>query len=119
MFMMLLEATYGLTYVDRKVRQYYHHHRNLNVCVCVSVMRIQPRVNENINEEWLSDRSRYSYDGLYRQRLDTPLLRKGSNEALEEATWPEALEYVASRIKELKPNQVCVNHQQQAIRYSY
>ena len=44
-----------------------------------TVMRILPRVNEDINEEWLSDKSRYSFDGLKRQRIRTPLLRQGDN----------------------------------------
>lgn len=42
-----------------------------------TIMRIFPRVNEQINEEWLSDKSRQSFDGLKRQRLHTPLLRRG------------------------------------------
>lgn len=40
-------------------------------------MRILPRINEKINEEWLSDKSRNSFDGLKRQRISVPLLRKG------------------------------------------
>jgi len=44
-----------------------------------NVMRVNPRVNESINEEWLSDKSRQAFDGLKRQRLRVPLLRKGAN----------------------------------------
>ena len=42
-----------------------------------TIMRVWPRVHEQINEEWLSDKSRQAFDGLKRQRLLTPLLRKG------------------------------------------
>ena len=54
------------------------------------VMRILPRVNEDINEEWMSDKSRYVVDGLGRQRLDKPYVRE--NGALRAASWDEALE---------------------------
>ena len=53
------------------------------------VMRILPRNNDGVNEEWLADRSRYIWDGLKRQRLDKPYIRE--NGKLRVATWPEAL----------------------------
>ena len=59
------------------------------------VMRILPRVNEGINEEWLSDISRYAVDGLQRQRLDQPYVRE--NGKLRAASWDEALGLVAVR----------------------
>ena len=40
------------------------------------IMRIVPRLNEDINEEWISDKTRFAYDGLKRQRLTQPLVRK-------------------------------------------
>jgi NADH dehydrogenase (ubiquinone) Fe-S protein 1 len=43
------------------------------------IMRVNPRVHESINEEWLSDKSRQAFDGLKRQRVLTPLLRKGED----------------------------------------
>jgi len=61
------------------------------------VMRILPRVHEGINEEWLSDVSRYAVDGLQRQRLDRPYVRE--NGKLRAATWDEALAVVADRLK--------------------
>ncbi|TDL84238.1 NADH-quinone oxidoreductase subunit G [Palleronia sediminis] len=61
------------------------------------VMRILPRNNDGVNEEWLSDRSRYVWDGLRRQRLDRPYLRE--NGKLRPATWPEALAAAAEAIK--------------------
>ena len=53
------------------------------------VMRIMPRVNEEVNEEWLSDKSRFIWDGLSRQRLDKPYVRDGGK--LRPASWDEAL----------------------------
>ncbi|MBL4907419.1 MAG: NADH-quinone oxidoreductase subunit G, partial [Sneathiella sp.] len=60
------------------------------------VMRILPRLNEDINEEWLSDRSRFSYDGLKTQRLDTPYVRKDGK--LQAVGWNEALELAAEKL---------------------
>ncbi|WP_420469507.1 NADH-quinone oxidoreductase subunit NuoG [Brevundimonas sp. FT23042] len=60
------------------------------------VMRVLPRVNEGINEEWLSDVSRYAVDGLQRQRLDRPYVRE--NGKLRAASWEEALGVVAAKL---------------------
>jgi NADH-quinone oxidoreductase subunit G len=62
-----------------------------------AVMRILPRVNEEINEEWISDKTRFVWDGLGRQRLDRPYVRKRGK--LEPASWGEALEAAAKRLK--------------------
>jgi NADH-quinone oxidoreductase subunit G len=61
------------------------------------VMRILPRVNEAVNEEWISDKSRFVWDGLKAQRLDRPYLRK--NGRLVPATWSEAFAAVAGKVK--------------------
>jgi NADH-quinone oxidoreductase subunit G len=61
------------------------------------VMRILPRVNEAINEEWLSDKSRYVWDGLKSQRLDQPYVR--SNGKLRPASWNEAFAAIAGAVK--------------------
>ncbi|KAG8805250.1 NADH dehydrogenase (ubiquinone) 78K chain precursor, 5-prime end, partial [Serendipita sp. 399] len=58
------------------------------------VMRVQPRTNDDVNEEWINDKTRYSYDGLRFQRLDTPLIKRGDR--FEPATWEEALHAVAT-----------------------
>ena len=50
------------------------------------VMRVVPRLHESVNEEWISDKARFSYDGLKRQRLDTPMV-KGPDGRLKPATW--------------------------------
>ncbi len=60
------------------------------------VMRALPRVHEGINEEWLSDASRYAVDGLKHRRLDRPWVRKGGK--LVAATWDEALDAAAQAI---------------------
>lgn len=68
------------------------------------IMRMVPRLHEDVNEEWLHDKGRFSYDGLKRQRLDTPLIRRG--EEFVEVSWADALVAVSNAIKEVKPNQV-------------
>ncbi len=61
------------------------------------VMRILPRNHDGVNEEWISDKTRFAYDGLRRQRLDTPYIRE--NGKLRPATWPEALSAAATAMK--------------------
>lgn len=68
------------------------------------VMRILPRVNEGINEEWLSDKSRYIVDGLQKRRLDRPYVR--DNGKLRPASWDEALGVVAARLTAAKPDRI-------------
>ncbi|KAF9181498.1 NADH dehydrogenase (ubiquinone) 78K chain precursor, 5-prime end [Haplosporangium sp. Z 767] len=63
----------------------------------VEVMRILPRLNEDINEEWISDRTRSAYDGLKTQRLTTPMMRKG--DTFVNVNWADALQKVASEMK--------------------
>jgi NADH-quinone oxidoreductase subunit G len=58
------------------------------------VMRILPRNHDGVNEEWISDKTRFVWDGLRRQRLDRPYLRGRQAAA---ATWPEALQAAAAR----------------------
>ena len=63
------------------------------------VLRFLPRVNEAINEEWISDKTRHVWDGLRVQRLDRPMIRRDGR--LETATWDEALSEIAARLKGL------------------
>ncbi|ORZ29429.1 NADH dehydrogenase 78K chain precursor, 5-prime end [Catenaria anguillulae PL171] len=70
----------------------------------VEVMRILPRENDDINEEWISDKTRYAYDGLRRQRLTTPLIRKGDE--FVPATWEEALKVVADAAGSTNANEM-------------
>ena len=60
------------------------------------VMRVLPRTNDEVNEEWISDKTRYACDGLMRQRLDQPYVREGGK--LRPATWGEAFAAVAERV---------------------
>lgn len=60
------------------------------------VMRILPRLNEAVNEEWISDKARFSYDGLKVQRLDRPYVRR--NGKLEAVNWEAALQAVADKL---------------------
>ena len=60
------------------------------------VLRILPRINEDVNEEWLGDKSRYALDGLKRRRLDKPWVRE--NGKLRPASWPEAFTAIANKL---------------------
>ena len=71
-----------------------------------AVLRVLPRVNEDINEEWISDKTRYAVDGLARQRLDRPYIRQGGK--LRAASWSEALDLVAGRLKGAAPDRIGV-----------
>ena len=64
------------------------------------VMRIMPRNHDGINEEWISDKSRFVWDGLRRQRLDTPYIREKGK--LRAATWSETLAKAKTEIKNKK-----------------
>ncbi|KAJ1562753.1 hypothetical protein HK405_008345, partial [Cladochytrium tenue] len=70
----------------------------------VEVMRILPRLNDDINSEWISDKTRFSYDGLKRQRLTVPLVRQG--DSFVEVSWPEALETIAAALKEASGDEI-------------
>ncbi len=61
------------------------------------VMRFLPRNHDGVNEEWISDKTRFVWDGLRRQRLDKPYVRE--NGKLRPATWPEALSKAAEALK--------------------
>jgi len=69
-----------------------------------TVMRILPRLNDDINEEWLHDKGRHIWDGLSRQRLDKPYVRK--NGKLMPATWQEAFAAIAAKVQETSPGRM-------------
>jgi len=60
----------------------------------VQVMRIQPRTNDDVNEEWISDKTRYAYDGLKFQRLTVPLIKQGDR--FISASWEDAMAAIAN-----------------------
>jgi len=59
----------------------------------VEVVRVIPRLNDDVNEEWISDKTRFANDGLKNQRLTTPLIKRGDR--FEAASWDEALQTIA------------------------
>jgi NADH-quinone oxidoreductase subunit G len=61
------------------------------------VLRVLPRVNEEINEEWISDKTRFAVDGLKRQRLDRPYVRRDGK--LQPVSWDEALKATAQALR--------------------
>ncbi|WAJ31085.1 NADH-quinone oxidoreductase subunit NuoG [Antarcticirhabdus aurantiaca] len=68
------------------------------------VMRILPRTNEDINEEWISDKTRFVWDGLRTQRLDRPYIRE--NGRLRPASWGEAFDVVKARVSATAPDRL-------------
>jgi NADH-quinone oxidoreductase subunit G len=68
------------------------------------VLRILPRINDDVNEEWLGDKSRFAVDGLKRRRLDRPWLRE--NGKLRPANWEEAFAAIAGRMKATTPDRL-------------
>ena len=68
------------------------------------VKRILPRINENINEEWISDKTRYACDGLLKQRIDIPYIRE--NGKLRKSSWKETLNIIINKIKKLNPDEI-------------
>lgn len=69
-----------------------------------AVLRILPRLNEEVNEEWLADKSRFACDGLRNQRLDRPYVRREGK--LQPATWEEAFDAIAAKLMEIPGERV-------------
>ena len=68
------------------------------------VLRILPRINDDVNEEWLGDKSRFAIDGLKRRRLDRPWVRRDGK--LVAATWPEAFAAITEKLNGLKGDRI-------------
>jgi len=68
------------------------------------VKRVLPRLNNEINEEWISDKTRYACDGLLKQRLDVPYIKK--NDKLVKSTWDNVIELISNKIRSIKPEQI-------------
>jgi NADH-quinone oxidoreductase subunit G len=71
-----------------------------------AVLRVLPRTNDEVNEEWISDKTRYAVDGLSRQRLDRPFVRRGGK--LEPSTWAEAFDLVAEKLQAASADRIGV-----------
>ncbi len=69
------------------------------------VKRVLPIINEDINEEWISDKTRYACDGLLNQRLDTPYIKY--NNKFEKASWNEVYKIIKSKIENTDKDKVC------------
>ncbi|MDC3355671.1 NADH-quinone oxidoreductase subunit NuoG, partial [Candidatus Pelagibacter sp.] len=69
------------------------------------VKRILPRINEDINEEWISDKTRFACDGLLNQRLDTPYIKY--NGKFEKASWSEVFNIIKSKFKNAEKDKIC------------
>ena len=68
------------------------------------VKRVLPRINEEINEEWISDKTRYACDGLKNQRLDTPFIKNNGN--FEEISWQDAYKKIKEKISTTSPDKI-------------
>ena len=68
------------------------------------VKRVLPRINEEINEEWISDKTRYACDGLKNQRIDKPLIKVNGN--LEQISWQDAYKKIAEKISKTLPDKI-------------
>ncbi len=69
------------------------------------VKRVLPIINEDINEEWISDKTRYACDGLLNQRLDTPYIKY--NNKFEKASWDEVYKIIKSKIENANKDRIC------------
>ena len=69
------------------------------------ILRVLPRINEEVNEEWISDKSRHAFDGLKKQRLTTPMQRKADG-TFAELNWMEALQEAAKALSGVKGEQI-------------
>ena len=69
------------------------------------VKRVLPTINEDINEEWISDKTRYACDGLLNQRLDTPYIKY--NNKFEKASWDEVYKIIKSKIENTNKDKIC------------
>ena len=69
------------------------------------VKRVLPRVNEDINEEWISDKTRHANDGLLNQRLDTPYIKK--NNTFVKSSWDEAFALIKEKILQTSKDKIC------------
>lgn len=69
------------------------------------LLRILPRINEEVNEEWISDKTRHAFDGLKKQRLTIPMLRQADG-SFSELTWEEALSVAAEKLGSVKGDEI-------------
>lgn len=86
-----LKSTYSIDVMDALGSNTDLHTRGSDL------LRILPRVNEEVNEEWISDKARHAFDGLKKQRLNVPLARREDG-SFAELTWEEAIKLAAEKL---------------------
>ena len=69
------------------------------------VKRVLPIINEDINEEWISDKTRYACDGLLNQRLDVPYIKKDGK--FVQSSWNEANELITNKLRNTSHDKIC------------
>lgn len=94
-----LKSTYTVDVMDPLGSNIDAHTRGSDL------LRVLPRVNEEVNEEWISDKSRHAFDGLKKQRLSVPLARKEDG-SFAELTWEEALSIAAEKLKGVSGDEI-------------
>jgi len=70
------------------------------------VKRVLPRINEDINEEWISDKTRYACDGIKNQRIDTPFIK--NQKSFEKISWEEANKIIVKKINKTSPDKIAM-----------
>jgi NADH dehydrogenase (ubiquinone) Fe-S protein 1 len=94
-----LKSTYSIDVMDTLGSNTDLHTRGSDL------LRILPRVNEEVNEEWISDKARHAFDGLKKQRLTVPMSRKPDG-SFAELTWEEAMKLAASKLQSVSGDQI-------------
>lgn len=80
-----------------------------NIMFCTrgnEVLRILPRLNEDVNEEWISDKARFAHDGLMENRIDQPYVRDAVDGRLKPASWERAFETISNNLRDLKGSEI-------------
>jgi NADH dehydrogenase (ubiquinone) Fe-S protein 1 len=94
-----LKSTYTVDVMDGLGSNIDAHTRGSDL------LRILPRVNEEVNEEWISDKSRHAFDGLKKQRLTIPL-KRNSDGTFDELTWEEAMRLAAQKLSSVRGEEI-------------
>jgi NADH dehydrogenase (ubiquinone) Fe-S protein 1 len=94
-----LKSTYSIDVMDTLGSNTDLHTRGSDL------LRILPRVNEEVNEEWISDKARHAFDGLKKQRLTVPMARKADG-SFAELTWEEAMRTAAEKLTSVPADQI-------------
>jgi len=94
-----LKSTYTIDVMDPLCSNIDAHTRGMDM------LRILPRAHEEVNEEWISDKSRHAFDGLKKQRLTMPMARKDDG-SFAELTWEEAMKIAADKLSSVSGNEI-------------